>query len=240
MALITDPRRDPFGAAMWDYLRGNTAAAVQVFSDIAIDDEIPVRYLFRTRSQMPDWEQAALDACQGRVLDIGAGAGGHALALQQAGHKTVAIDISPGAVEIMRLRGVQDAHHQDLWELPADRFDTILLMMNGIGVVGDLKGLNQFLTLAPKWLAPGGQILLDSSDLHYLYDDNGITGANRENGYYGIISYQMSYGKTTSEPFRWLYIDFPRLQTHARLHGFRAERLFAGPHHEYLARLTRD
>lgn len=239
MPPITDPSRDPFGAAMWAYMKGEHQAVVKVYSDIAVDDEIPVRYLFRTRSQMPTWEQVALDECRGKVLDIGAGAGSHALALQHDGLEVQAMDLSPGAVELMKTRGVAQPLHQDIWKLEACEFDTLLMMMNGIGLVGDLKGLNRFLQIADRWLAPGGQILMDSSDIAYLFEQDSEKILQKNEPYYGIIHYQMSYGNATSEPFDWLYIDFPRLQKHARVFGYSAEKIAEGPHHEYLARLTK-
>lgn len=223
---------------MWDYLQGRAKAEVRIFSDIAIDDVIPVRYLFRSPAEMPSWERRALDECRGTVLDIGAGAGAHVLALQQAGTPAWGIDASPGAVRMMKERGIHHAYHQDIWGFPAQPFDTLLLMMNGIGLVGDLKGLNHFLELAPQWLAPGGQILLDSSDIRYLYEDRQEEVMIQRKGYYGIIRYQMSYKQVTGDPFDWLYIDFPRLEIHARAFGFRAEKIAEGAHYEYLARLT--
>lgn len=240
MSIITSASRDPFGVAMWDYMKGNHQAVVKVWSDIAIDDEIPVRYLFRTRSQMPEWEQLALDECRGKVLDVGAGAGSHALALQHDGLEVDALDISPGAVEMMKTRGVASPVHQSIWEVPAAEYDTLLMMMNGIGLVGDLKGLNRFLEEASKWLAPDGQILLDSSDIAYLFEDNPEKLRAKNQPYYGIIHYQMSFGKATGDPFDWLYIDFPRLEKHARVFGYQVEKLAEGPHYEYLARLTKD
>lgn len=240
MSIITSASRDPFGVAMWDYMKGNHHAVVKVWSDIAIDDEIPVRYLFRTRSQMPEWEQLALDECRGKVLDVGAGAGSHTLALQHDGLEVDALDISPGAVEMMKTRGVTSPVHQSIWEVPEAEYDTLLMMMNGIGLVGDLKGLNRFLEEADKWLAPGGQILMDSSDIAYLFEDNPEKLQAKNQPYYGIIHYQMSFGKATGAPFNWLYIDFPRLEKHARVFGYTAEKLAEGPHYEYLARLTKD
>lgn len=239
MARITDPKRDPFGAAMWAYLKGNFSAAVKVVSDIAVDDEIPVRYLFRSHAFMPELEQIALDLCQGRVLDIGAGAGSHSLALQQKGLEVTSLDISPGAVEIMRDRGLSKVEHCSLWDYTEGSFDTLFMMMNGIGLVGDLMGLNRFLLSVDQWLAPGGQILLDSSDIRYLFDEGLERTILQYKPYHGIIQYQMSYGDVLGEPFDWLYIDYPRLETHARVFGFQAEKLFEGPHYEYLARLRK-
>ena len=235
---IEDPQRDPFGAALRAYQSGQRNATVQVYSDIAIDDVMPVRYLFRNYEEMPAWEQAALQACRGRVLDLGAGAGGHALWLQAAGHEVVALDQSPGAVEVMQQRGLQAVWHADYRDLAGETFDTLLLMMNGIGVVGDLKGLNEFLTLARGWLRPGGQILLDSSDIRYLYETEGVALPLPDGRYHGVIQYQMTFGAVQGDAFRWLYLDYRKLVKQAEHAGWRCACLAKGPHYEYLARLT--
>ncbi|GAB4412014.1 MAG: class I SAM-dependent methyltransferase [Bacteroidia bacterium] len=237
--MITDPQQDPLGTAALDYYRGHLKAEIRVISDLAINDVIPARYLFRSYEQMPAWERAALDACRGRVLDIGAGAGSHSLILQTRGHAVTALDVSPGAVELMRLRGVEDVVHGSIWDFAGGPYDTLLLMMNGIGVVGDLSGLNRFLEKARDWLAEGGQILLDSSDISFLYEHDESWVHPPNDRYRGIIRYRMHYRTTASRPFDWLYIDLPRLELHARQFGYTCTCLLEGPHFEYLARLTR-
>lgn len=236
--LITEKKKDPFGAAMWAYFKGDLQATVKVYSDIAVDDDIPVGYLFRSYSQMPPWEQKAVDLCRGRILDVGAGAGSHSLELQNRGEDTTAIDISPGAVEIMEARGINQLAHASIWEYTDERFDTILLMMNGVGLVGNLKGLNAFLKQAKNMLNQGGQILLDSSDIKYLYEDLEISPPN--DIYYGLIEYQMVFGASVGEKFSWLYLDYPRLIRHCKLQGLSCEILHEGPHFEYLARISAE
>ena len=234
--IITDAQRDPFGAGMWAWYQGSLSAVIKVYSDVAVNDFIPVQHLFRTYSQMPVWEQRALDACRGSILDIGAGAGSHSLELQNRGLEVYAMDISPGAVKMMELRGIQHILHRSIWEYEDSTFDTLLMMMNGIGLVGDLKGLNLFLQKAAKLLRPGGQILLDSSDIFYLFEEEDSIEPHPV--YYGIIQFQMSYKEVLGERFNWLYIDYERLQKHARLFGFSCEKIINGNHYEYLARLT--
>lgn len=237
--LIEDPQRDPLGAAMLAFHQGQANAMIQVYSDIAIDDVIPVRYLFRAFEAMPAWEQMALQACRGRVLDLGAGAGSHALWLQSQSHAVVAVDNSPGAVAVMQSRGIAEVWHADYEQLGGEeRFDTVLMMMNGIGVVGDLKGLNRFLTNAKALLQPQGQILLDSSDIRYLYEAEAVSLPLPDGRYHGIIRYQMTFGAVQGEVFSWLYLDFHQLARQAEYLGWRCECLAKGPHFEYLARLT--
>ena len=93
--------QDPMGLAIADYHKSGKAARLRVFSPMLEDDEIPVATLFRSQEEMPSIEQAALKACHGATLDVGAGAGCHSLALQQMGLQVTAIDISPLAVTTM-------------------------------------------------------------------------------------------------------------------------------------------
>ena len=135
---MLDPRKDPMGAAIADYHRQGKAARLRVFSPDFDEDEIPVATLFRTADAMPPLERQALQLARGRILDVGAGAGCHSLALQAMGHSVTAIDISPLAVETMTARGVKDARIEDFWSVEA-RYHTILMLMNGIGIVGRLE-----------------------------------------------------------------------------------------------------
>ncbi|MFK7922736.1 MAG: class I SAM-dependent methyltransferase [Bacteroidia bacterium] len=236
--MITEPAQDPMGQAMLDYYHGELNAEVRVFSKIADEDIIAAKYLFRNSASMPAWEQRALDECEGRVLDVGAGAGSHALALQARGHEVVAMDISPGAVQVMNVRGVYQAIHGSIWDYEEGGFDTLLMLMNGIGLVGDLNGLLHFLHHARKLLVEGGQILLDSSDIAYLFNhnDKAIELLLRKQ-YYGIVEYQMAYKESRSTRFNWLFIDFAKLSEIAKQAAYRVELLEEGDHFQYIARL---
>lgn len=231
------PTKDPMGAAIADYWKHGKAGRLRVFSPDFDEDEIPVETLFRTFDEMPVLERQALDMASGRTLDVGAGAGCHSLALQQKGVQVRAIDISPLAVATMKERGVQDVCEQDLWTV-TQRFDTILMLMNGIGIVGSLEELPRFFCHIDHILAEGGQLLCDSSDLSYLFDpdDEALT----QPPYYGELQYQMQYKRIKGEAFPWLYVDFDTLCQAAESHGFKAERLLQGEHYDYLARITRQ
>ena len=161
---------DPMGHAIADYFATGRAGRLRVFSPMFDEDEIPVATLFRTCDEMPAVEQEALDTASGAILDVGAGAGCHALALQAMEKQVTAIDISPLAVQTMRERGVKDVREQDFFTLDG-KFDTILMLMNGIGIVGTLSRLPAFFMQVDRLLAPGGQLLCDSSDICYIFED---------------------------------------------------------------------
>ena len=227
------------GHAIADYHSSGKAARLRVFSPMFDEDEIPVATLFRPFDDMPALEQEALRAATGEILDVGAGAGCHSLALQAMGKQVTAIDISPLAVATMRERGVKDVREQDFFTLDG-QFDTILMLMNGIGIVGSLSRLPAFFMQLDTLLAPGGQVLCDSSDICYIFEDeDGIIDLTGIDGYYGELTYQMQYRNVKGEPFPWLFIDPETLAAQAAAHGYRCDIIARGTHYDYLARLTR-
>ena len=232
--------RDPMGRAIADYHHDSKAARLRVFSPMFDEDEIPVATLFRTLDEMPDIEREALLTAAGAILDVGAGAGCHALALQAMEKHVTAIDISPLAVATMRERGVKDVREQDFFTLDGPQFDTILMLMNGIGIVGTLSRMDAFFMQVDRLLAPCGQLLCDSSDICYVFEDeDGIIDLTGIDGYYGELTYRMQYRDVKGEPFPWLFIDAETLRGQAAAHGYHCDILVRGPHYDYLARLTR-
>ena len=231
--------QDPMGRAIADYHATGRAARLRVLSLKFDEDEIPVPMLFRQFGEMPAIEQEALQAANGHILDVGAGAGCHSLALQAMEKHVTAIDISPLAVATMRQRGVHDVREQDFFTLDG-QFDTILMLMNGIGIVGTLSRMDAFFMQVDHLLAPGGQVLCDSSDLCFLYEDeDGIIDLTGVEGYYGEVTDRMQYKSIKGEHFPWLFIDPETLREQAAAHGYHCDILVRGEHYDYLARLTR-
>ena len=231
--------KDPMGCAIADFHKEGKAARLRVFSPMFEEDEIPVATLFRRLDEMPAIEQEALHVASGSILDVGAGAGCHSLALQAMEKDVTAIDITPLAVATMRERGVKDVREQDFFTMTG-QFDTILMLMNGIGIVGTLSRLPAFFMQVNRLLAPGGQLLCDSSDICYIFEDeDGIIDLTGIEGYYGELTYTMQYKQVKGEAFPWLFIDPETLREHAAAHGFHCDILMRGPHYDYLARLTR-
>jgi len=205
---------------------------------------MPVPVYFRTSEEMPELEWIALQQCRGRILDIGAGAGSHSLALQQLGQDVTALEISPLAAGVINARGVRQIICEDFFSLavetrngsasdtPARSYDTLLLMMNGIGLSGTLDGLRVFLRKARLLLRPGGQLVFDSTDVAYLYDGNPPTTLP----YYGEIRYQYEYRRERSEPFNWLFVDSKTLAGIASEEGWTTEIVFEDKFGQYLAK----
>ena len=231
--------KDPMGAAIYDYFKNGRAAKLRVFSSQFDEDEIPVADLFREYEQMPYLEKMALGLAQGAVLDVGAGSGCHSLALEKMGKRTTAIDISPLSVQVMKERGVNACQVNFFDESFTGSYDTILMLMNGSGIIGTTNNMAQFFKRAKNLLAPDGFILMDSSDLRYLYEDeDGSFEVNLADDYYGQLDYQMKYKNIKGEVFDWLYIDFQTLSYYAEQNGFKAKLVAEGEHYDYLAKLT--
>lgn len=233
------PNNDPMGAAIRDYQSKGKASHLRVLSSMFDEDEMPVAHLFRTFNQMPRLEQKALSMAKGRVLDIGAGAGCHALALQERGLEVKAIDISLLSCEVMKERGVKDAECVNLFNPQLQgKYDTLLLLMNGTGIAGKLNRLPMLLNRLKELLAEGGQILIDSSDLKYIYEnEDGSMDIDLNAPYYGEVDYQMQYKNIKGEPFDWLYTDPMLLASISKQCGLNCEIVEEGENYDFLARL---
>lgn len=230
---------DPMGTAIAEYHKTGKADKLRVFSPDFDEDEIPVDLLFRSFDEMPEIEQLALRRAEGKILDVGAGAGCHSLALQQMGKDVTAIDISPSSVETMSALGVRKVLEQDFFTIK-EKYDTILMLMNGIGIVGTIANLPSFFNHINNILSDNGQLILDSSDICYVFEEeDGIIYLPEGDKYYGELQYQMQYGDIKGDSFPWLYIDFETLHDIAQKNGFNAELLQTGEHYDYLARITR-
>jgi SAM-dependent methyltransferase len=230
---------DIMGTALLEYQNGVYTDDLITVSSLGDEDRIPLPYLFRDWDQMPLIEQKALALCKGTVLDIGCAAGSHSLHLQQGGFEVFALDRSPGAMETCRRRGIKNTVQSNILQYRDRKFDTLLMLMNGIGIAEKLKKLGPFLEHLKSLLNPNGQILLDSSDIIYMFeqDDDGGVWVPNNGSYYGEVTYTMGYKGVKSEPFSWLYIDFERLKEIVEAHGLRCELVISGSHYDYLARL---
>lgn len=231
--------KDLFGKAILDYQTNNSPEDLITETNISDADEMSVAYLFRSYSDMPKLEQKALQLSKGKILDIGCGAGSHALYLQEKGFDVTAIDISPNAIEACKLRGIKKASAIDILNLDInEKFDTILLLMNGTGIFGTLKETSKYLQKLKSLLTENGQILIDSSDLIYMYDqdEDGAYEVPAGN-YYGELTFTVHYKGETETTFPWLYMDYNTLQNACHANGLHCELIKEGKHFDYLAKI---
>jgi len=232
--------KDILGKALLDYQNGNYTEDIRTETNISEEDILPLPYLFRDFSEMPQLEKKALELSKGKILDVGCGAGSHSLYLQKKGFEVTAIDTSEGAIEVCKLRGITDARCIDLLQLKGEKFDTILLLMNGTGIFQKLEFTEKYLQYLKSLLNPNGEIIIDSSDLRYMYDEGEDEGSIMvpSDRYYGELEFIMHYKNWTSESFDWLYLDELTFKNLSFANGFSFESIEQGENLDYLAKLT--
>ena len=230
---------DILGKALIDFWNKEYTEDIITTSNITEEDEMPLPYLFRMWNDMPELEQIALNSCKGNILDIGCGSGSHSLELQNKGLEVTALDISKGACEVATARGVKNIINLPLDDFEGKKFDTLLLLMNGIGLAETAKKLPEFLKKLKSLLNKGGSIILDSSDIAYMFEDeDGSMWIDLGREYYGEMTFEMHYKKQSSNKFDWLYIDFIKLKEISETVGLKCELIKEGEHFDYLARLS--
>lgn len=229
---------DPFGKALKDYFNGLHDAALTVHTLGFDDEEWPVEMFFQDSRSMRWYARRALRLARGRILDIGAGAGSYSLLLQKQGFDVEALEISPLAAEVITDRGVKKVTNADFFNFTTDRrYDTLLLLMNGVGIAGRLEGLPRLLARCKELLAPDGQIIMDTTDFAHVYDDLDVPRPTDR--YLGEVLYTWEYNGEKSDPFWWVFVD-PDTITRAALDAhLRCEIIGSNPKYsEYLLRLT--
>jgi len=230
--------KDLMGKAIGDYFHQNSPEDIIIESSVSEQDVLPVSYLFRDFEEMPPIEQKALELSKGKVLDVGAAAGSHSLYLQNQKQLDVtAIDISEKSIEVCKLRGMKNSVCRNLLDFNDGTFDTILLLMNGTGIFETIDRMDDYLKKLYQLLNPGGQLLIDGTDIMYMFENpEGIELP--ADHYYGEVEYYVSYKGEEDEPFKMLYLDYDNLKTTAEEFGFKVEKVI-DDQDSYLARLIK-
>lgn len=231
---------DPMGRAVYDFHFNSINQPIVVHSDDFDDDTIDTEYLFRNYKKMPALEKKAMSLCKDKVLDIGACAGAHSVYLQEKGFDVTALETSALCCEVLKDRNIENVIQQDIFKFNDQKFDTILLLMNGTGIAGTLAGLDVLLHHLKSLLNPEGQILIDSSDLIYLFeqeDGSALIDISADK-YYGELMFQTEYKNWTSQPFPWLYVDQNNLENSIEKNQLKLNKVFRGEHFDYLAQIT--
>ncbi len=230
---------DPIGLAIADYFAKGEAPDIQINTTYTEGEIMPPSVFFRTEDELPEIEATALQLCIGRVLDIGAAAGRHALALQNRGLEVTALEQSEISAKVMQERGVKNVVCKDVFHFDEKGFDTIIILMNGAGIGQTLKGAKKLLLHLKTLLNPNGQMLMDSSDIRYLFeeDDGSMWIDMASKTYIGEMEYEVTY-KDSFTRFKWLFIDYDTFSDIAREAGLVPSLITQGEHYDYLARLT--
>ncbi len=206
---------DAFGRASLDFLKKINDEFIHVESKTMENDVIPVKHLFRSLEEMPEVEKKALKKCKGKVLDVGGGVGSHSLYLQNNGFDVTLVDICEGLCEVASKRGIKKVIHDNFFELNSDmKYDTLIFMMNGIGIGGSFSFFEQTIKKSKELLSPNGTIIFDSTDIGFCYeqeDGSVIVPLNIE--YSGFVKFRLKYKNQKDEWFNWAYYDMNKIKS---------------------------
>ncbi len=231
----------PFGWALIDFHRGGPTIELDEILDDGWSTKISPAAFFRDAQEFA-LEKTALGLCVGRVLDVGAGTGIHSLFLQNNGFKVCAIDVVPECVTIMRERGVADARLAEVMSFQHTGFRTVLMLGHGIGMAGDIPGLDRLLAHLHSLLGPAGQVLTTSIDIRQWKEPHALeyTERNKRSGRYaGEMRMHLKYKGLVGPEFSWLHVDPETLSRHSLQEGFAFDVIQQGDDANYLARLSR-
>ncbi len=242
-------QEDIFGQAFLEFQMHNLSHPMDVLIDDIAQDALDPAYFFRSFEQMPTLEQLALKRARGKVLDVGAAAGCHSRWLHEHHIDVTSLEISAGACEVMRLINLPNVVEADFFAYePEERFDTMLFLMNGLGMGQTVEGTIRLLRKAKQLLAPGGVILGDSSDIAYfVLGDNpssddliwldeqkkGLLSQSPLHHYYGMVHFSLKWKQLKNE-FSWIYPDPDLLKFAAEQAELKMVKIADGPHHDFL------
>ncbi|NJN27310.1 MAG: methyltransferase domain-containing protein [Cyclobacteriaceae bacterium] len=224
---------DLFGKAMLDFYTREGDMPLMLHTSYGDPEQVPLDQFFVEEDEFSDLEYFAMEQVRGSVLNIGAGSGRHSLAIQNRSHQVTALDISPACGTVMRLSGVKNIIQEDVFHFTGKKYDTLLMLMNGIGIAGNIAGVHTLLQHVKSMIKPGGQLLLDSSDIGYLYEET----EKPTNQYYGEVTYRYAYKHKLGPPFQWIYLDQDTLREIANENGWFCQVIFEDESEAYLARL---
>jgi SAM-dependent methyltransferase len=235
---------DAFGLLLLDYLSDRAGDPFLERDDGHAGPALAAECFFAEREQWPDAERAVFDLVWGRVLDVGAGAGRHSLEAQRRGLGVVAIDISPGAVEACRRRGVRDTRLLPLASVGEGLgiFDTVLMMCGNFGLVGKAEEAAATLRRLHAITSPNGRIVLDSVDPHVDADaaDIAYQARNRALGRMpGQVTIRIRYGERVTPWYDLLNVSAAELGQLVAGTGWRLAQVAEGEPPDYYAILEK-
>lgn len=218
---------EPLGLMLLDYFKGDQTAECTVLSNVEEDTTLKGSLFFRNEG-ITELENIALNHCEGRILEIGAGVGVHSLELQNTGYDITAIEVSQHCCDIMKNQRVNNVINADFFTYKFEqKFDTILLLMNGIGFVEDFVGLERFFQIVNKILETKGKLIFDTTDISYATENQKSKASIKKvSEYFGIVWYSLLYKNYIGKPYKWLYLDYTSLKKMALKNGFNTKMLF--------------
>lgn len=222
-------QQDAYGRIVWDYLRGKKSAEIIERDDGYFDLSGGAPDYFADFKKWPRHQRAAMRFVQGRVLDIGCGAGRCCLYLQKHGQKVVGIDVSPLAIDVCRQRGVKDVHVLPITQVSRalGEFDTILMMGNNFGLFGSRLRARWLLRRLRGLTSPRARIVAESMDVYQTKNPDHLRyhRLNHQRGRMGgQVRLRVRYHQFCTPWFDYLFVSPQELEDLLIGTGWRVER----------------
>jgi SAM-dependent methyltransferase len=233
------PSRDAYGQEIWNCYSGNSTHEIVERDDGLVDLGSALPYF----ADYPDWprhEREAISRVRGPALDIGCGAGRVALYLQQQGHKVLAIDNSPLAIKVARLRGVASTRVLDIRDVGRLKgpFASIVLYGNNFGLLGGSKRARRLLAAMHRITTPDAQIVAAVADPHRTTDAIHLAylRRNRVRGRMsGQLRLRVRYQQYTGAWFDYLFASPEEVRAILASTGWQLNDTLTTPGPEYMA-----
>lgn len=211
---------DAFGSALLDQLDGKRGTVIYERDDGYV--EIDHGDYFDDWSERDTW---AVERLRGRVLDIGAGAGRVTSVIAERGLEVVALDVSAGAVEVCRRRGIENVLHGTIDDFRGSQlFDSFLVLGNNLGLIGSPDGAKRFFASLTRLAQPGAVLVggcldpyqTDNPD-HLAYHE-----LNQARGRMpGQVTLRTRYKRLATEWFDLLWVTLDELSRLSESCGWR-------------------
>lgn len=226
---IMTPEQDAFGRELIDYMRGTNRCEVIERDDGYLDVNSDLAVYFEPYDNWPSHHKRAMRLAKGRVLDVGCGAGRHALYLQRRGLGVTGIDISPLAVKVSRMRGLRDARVRAVTRISPDmgRFDTVVMLANNFGLLGNPKRARWWLKRLHKITTDDARVLAESTDPYKNRDPvhRRYQAHNRDRGRLpGQVRLRLRYHQYRTPWFDYLLVSKREMDEIVTGTGWRVDR----------------
>jgi 2-polyprenyl-3-methyl-5-hydroxy-6-metoxy-1,4-benzoquinol methylase len=207
------PEEDTFGQEMWACYKGEEASEIVERDDgyFNATPGNPKSYF----SEYQDWgplDRKAMEFVEGRVLDIGCGAGRHSLYLQNKGFDVMGIDSSPLAIKVCKLRGLKKATSMPIEEMnfESNSFDTVIMMGSNFGLFGSFQKARRLLKKLHKMTSENGLIIASTRDTYKtdIADHLEYHKRNKEKGRMaGQLRIRIRFRKCVGKWFDYLIVS---------------------------------
>ncbi len=204
--------QDAIGHGMLEYYSTGKAMEIIERDDGHFNVSEGFAAYFSEPDLWPDRYKEALKHVHGRVLDIGCGAGMHTLYLQEQGVSVTAVDNSPKAIEVCRLRGVKDARILPITKISRhiEPFDSIIMLGNNFGLFANPQRAKRLLQRFNNLTFPGGTLIAESYDPYQTEDPDHLAyhKLNIQRGRMaGQVRLRVRFRKHKTDWFDYLFVS---------------------------------